>query len=35
MTPKYTVRVTGAASCPVIPGAIAAAEMPFAKATVS
>ena len=34
MTPKYTVRVTVAASGLGMPGATAAAEMPFAKATV-
>ena len=34
MTPEYAVRVTGAALCRGIVGAIAAAMMPFAKATV-
>ena len=33
-TPKYTVQVTGAASCSGIFGAIAAAGIPFAKAMV-
>ena len=34
MTPEYAVRVTGAALCRGIVEAIAAAMMPFAKATV-
>ena len=34
VTPEYAVRVTGAALCRGIVEAIAAAMMPFAKATV-